>query len=71
MVEYVGLIVTEITNGVITIMSILESTSLQIWKSVEVQNLFEISNPIVAYIKFFKSEKTIETHAYALNFITC
>lgn len=66
MVEDIGLIVTQVTNGVLSIVRILKRAYSQIWQSVEIQYLFEVADFIVRNVKFFKSYKSIETHPDAL-----
>ena len=50
MVKHIGLVIAEVTNWVISIMSILESACLEVRQSVQIENFLEISYSIVTYV---------------------
>ena len=44
MVQNIGTVVTQIANGIVTIVRIVEGANAQAWKTVQVQHFLEVSD---------------------------
>ena len=69
MKENVGLIVAQTADGVLSIVRVREGADDEIWKSVQIKHLLEVTNTISRDIKLSQANETVKSNANRLDVI--